>query len=138
MGVRLHPKHGLNPTMTTCFGCGESKDILLVGNRTQQFLKAGIKLGYDGAMPSSIGCVDKEPCPKCEEYMERGIILISVRDGEESDTPYRTGDWIVVKEEMIQRMIQPGPLLDHILSARMAFVPDEVWNGLGLPRGGVE
>ena len=92
-------------------------------------------------MKSNIGCIDKEPCSKCKGYMERGIILISV-DEEKSkgdmENPYRTGGWVVVKEEALKRMIQPQELLDQILKQRVAFLPDEVWDLLELPRGPVE
>ena len=42
MSIILHKEHGVNPSMTTCYFCGKSKDILLVGSRTKAFKEAGI------------------------------------------------------------------------------------------------
>lgn len=131
--IRLHPKHGLNPTTTNCFFCGEAKDILLVGTATKKFKEAGLA-DADGQMHHSIGVVDYEPCQKCKEYMRKGVILISVRDGEFGKNPYRTGGWAVVKDEFIKGLNPPEFVAD-ILQQRVAFVPDEAWNMLGLPRG---
>lgn len=114
MSIRLHPKHGLNPTMTTCFFCNEPKDILLLG------------AAYKDEAPHQIGCVDKEPCNKCKSYMEQGIITISVRDGEKSDNPYRTGGWCVLREYFFERNVDSKELLDSILEKRVVFLEDTV------------
>jgi hypothetical protein len=78
--------------------------------------------------------IDKEPCAECKKWMEQGIILISVRDGEEGDNPYRTGRWVVVKDEAIKRF-NPPEFVEEVLKKRIAFVPDQVWTMLGLPKG---
>jgi hypothetical protein len=85
--------------------------------------------------------IDKEPCSKCKELMEKGIILISVdsKESPDNDNPYRTGGWIVVKEEAVRRIgIKPVELEADILKRRVAFVPDDAWDMPGLPRGPVE
>ena len=122
MSIKLHPKYGLNPTMTTCFICGDAKDILLVGNASKK------------EMPHKIGCIDKKPCQKCKEYMTQGVICISVKDGESGDNPYRTGGWCVVKTEFIERVINDIQLLNDILKKRVLFLHDTVWDAIGLPR----
>jgi hypothetical protein len=134
--MRLHREHGLNPTMTTCFICGGAKDILLVGAASRDFPEEC--RNTDGSMKRMIGATDMAPCQECEKLMEQGIILISVRDGESGNNPYRTGGWVVVREEMIRRLIKPSGLLEHILRSRMAFLPDETWDAIGLPRGNQE
>lgn len=104
-----------------CFICGEAKGVTLL----------------DGDAPRQV-CLEKEPCAKCKEYMEQGIILISVsepQNKEEVGSLYRTGGWVVAKEEVIRRVVQPEALRDDILKSRIAFIPDEVWDVLGLPRG---
>ena len=122
--IRLSPKHGVNPAIPKCFVCGEDKnEILLVG------LMRG-----DREAPKSAAW-NTEPCDQCLEHMKTGVILISVRDGEEESNPYRTGGWAVVRDEAITRMVS-AVQCDQILEKRMAFVPDEVWDALGLPRGG--
>ena len=133
MGVYLHRKHGLNPTMTTCFYCNKAKDILLVGAKVAKFREAGLADG-DGRMQSNIGVINYEPCSECAGFMAQGIILISVLDGdEEKKNPYRTGGWCVVKDEAIKAIVNPPELADEICRRRVCFIPDEAWKKLGLP-----
>jgi hypothetical protein len=126
--IRLSEQHGVNPSLMQCFVCGEDVGVALLG-----------KLPGDEQAPHRI-CFgpNDEPCDKCKDHMKMGIILISVRDGEEGDNPYRTGGWCVVREEAIKRWLEEGDneeLLTDILKRRMAFLPDEVWDMIGLPRG---
>jgi len=104
-----------------------------MGTHVAKAKEAGL-CNSDGKMNRNMGCIDKEPCQKCQDYMEQGIILISVKDGEEGDNPYRTGGWVVVKEEVIKRMASSEELADNIIKSRVSFVDDETWNLLGLPR----
>ena len=190
--IRLDQKHGVNPAITRCFYCGGDKDIAIFGHipdRTKWALeKAGAEV-IDGRAPSNL-VMDMEPCHKCKEYMEMGVILISCREpidfqhrthscgeckhvwitpveqsahtsnlsGEKSEecpecssrnvhssrvqeaedpqNPYRTGGWVVVRDEAIERMVSPPELTQYILKKRVAFIPDEAWEILGLPCGG--
>jgi hypothetical protein len=121
--IRLSPKHGVNPAIVHCFFCNEPTDkIALLG-----------KLPGDAPAPMKT-VIDAEPCATCAGYMEQGIILISVRDGAEGANPYRTGAWIVVTADAIERMLKPSPQRDAILRKRVAFIPDSVWNLFRLPR----
>lgn len=67
MNIRLHPVFGVNPSVHRCFYCQEEVEVILLG--------ASIRDKAPGR-----GVWHKEPCGKCAEYMELGIILISVRD----------------------------------------------------------
>jgi len=124
MSLILDPKHGVNPTITQCFICGEAKnEIILTGRKAKQIF------GTEKAPMQA--CVNKVPCDKCKGYMKQGIILISVRNGTEQENPYRTGGWCVVKEEMMLRVFKKeAPLF----KSRVAFIEDEMWDKLGLPR----
>ena len=131
--IQLDLEYGLNPSLSTCFLCGEDNEIILFGRLTPAQRKA--LNSKDGQAPHRI-CVDKRPCTKCEGYMKQGIILISIDEAKSTDTtnPYRTGGWCVVKEEVIKRLdLQSPELEDNILESRVAFIPDEVWNMMGLP-----
>ena len=64
---------------------------------------------------------------------EQGIVLISVKDGESGDNPYRTGRVAVVKEEAIRNIVHPKELSDTIIQKRVCYIPDEAWKLLGLP-----
>jgi len=122
MTLRLNKKHGLNPTVPTCFICGESKnEVVLLG------------ASYKDEAPMNM-CLDKEPCDKCKDYMEKGVIFISVRDGESGDNPYRTGKFCVIKKN--------SEFLDVIkkdaLKKGIVFVEDSMWKKLGLPVKNIE
>ena len=136
MNIYLHKEHGLNPTMNTCFYCGKTKDILLVGARVSKFKEAGLA-DSTGKMNMHIGVTDMEPCSKCAGYMKQGIILVSCKDDTEPENPYRTGGWLVIKEEALGKMIDTK-LFEQIKKTRFSFVPDDAWDMLGLPRGKVE
>jgi hypothetical protein len=73
--------------------------------------------------------------------MTKGVIVISVRDGEcdrERKNPYRTGGWVVLRDEAIRRLPVDSNLIETMLKNRFCFVEDEVWDRLGLPRGEIK
>ena len=108
--------------MMNCFLCNEPKGLLL-----DRRLK--------DSLPHS-AVYDKEPCDKCKEHMKQGIIIISTRDGESGENPYRTGGWWVVKEEMIKRLIKPKALLNDVLKKRVLFMEDTICTKVGLEKAG--
>jgi hypothetical protein len=143
-GIYLDPKHGVNAGMMNCFFCNEPKGLILHGQikpSSQRALReAGIHVSPDGEAPRNL-VIDMEPCDKCKGYMEMGVLLISVREPktkEEETNPYRTGGWVVVRDEAIERIVQQEELRNDILKKRMAFIPDDAWDAIGLPRGAVE
>jgi hypothetical protein len=73
--------------------------------------------------------------------MEQGVILISVdekKSGGDMQNPWRTGGWCVVKDDAIKRMGMDPKLEEDTLKKRVAFIQDEAWNLLGLPREGTK
>lgn len=139
MNITLDPEHGLNPGTLNCFFCNEPKEVALYGKltRTQKHAlqQAGIERHGNEAPRNLV--LDKEPCGKCEGYMRQGIILISAREpqpGEDEQNPYRTGGWCVITEEAFIRIFN-GPVVEHALRERCAFIADEVWDRIGLQRG---
>jgi len=143
MGIYLSQAHGVNPSLDQCFYCMKDKGVILFGRlrekQAEALRKSGLihDSGLDPEAPRRI-CLDYVPCDECAGYMEQGVILISV-DEEKSKgdlkNPYRTGGWVVVKEDAIRRMVTPSELAESIVLRRVAFLPDEVWDKLGLPRG---
>jgi len=118
--IQLSAKHGVNPAIPKCFFCLKDKNELLLCGR----------LPKDQEAPRNM-IWDMEPCDECKGYMEQGIIVISVKDGEgaameaakaEHDrsqeftparkmkpfipNPYRTGGWWVMREEAIGRILR--------------------------------
>ncbi len=117
--IRISKEHGVNPAIPICFYCGEEKnEIILAGH-----------LPGDKEAPRH-AVWNMEPCDKCKEYMEQGIILISVKDNTSKENPYRTGGWVVVKEEALKQIIPE----DHpCFKSRFCFIEDAVWEKIGLP-----
>jgi hypothetical protein len=123
--IRLSGKHGVNPALLVCFLCGKETGVALLG-----LLKG------DAEAPRRM--CDPEPCNECKDLMERGVILISVDESKTTDpaNPYRTGGWVVLRDTAVARMFNP-PMREHILKVRAAFLADDAWDRLGLPRGEV-
>jgi hypothetical protein len=115
--IRLHPKHGLNPTIPICFFCGRPRnEVVLLG--------AAYK---DEALMEM--CIDKTPCDECKALMKEGVMLISVKNNSDHENPYRTGAIVVVFDEAAREAFG-----DAVVESRFAFVEDAAWDKLGLPR----
>ena len=129
MGIYLSPAHGVNPALEVCFYCQKERGVVLFG-----------RLKGDAEAPRTV-VLNKEPCDNCKELMGRGIILISVDESKSDDSqnPWRTGGWVVVHERALRRWgIKSAELLETICKQRVAFLPDDVWDKIGLPRGPAE
>lgn len=135
--IKLSKKYGVNPGIPVCFLCNEPKNEVVLFGHIKKKNAWGAIPGTDEPAPHNM-VLNKEPCDTCRGYMDQGIILISVRDGESGDNPYRTGGWVVVREEAVERFMEPGDLLDRTKEGRVAFLEDKVWDYLGLPRGGAD
>ena len=124
--ITISEKHGVNPGLEQCFYCMKDVGVALFG-----------KLEDDAEAPRRICFGPGNACDECKGYMEQGVILISVDESRstDKDNPYRTGGWVVVRDKAIKRIIAPPELVRDVLKRRMAFVPDEAWDMLGLPRG---
>ena len=103
--IKLSEKHGVNPTITLCFWCGESTGVALLG-----------KLPNDAEAPKET-VIDYEPCDKCKKLWDQGVPVIEV-----SETPlvkaqnplttkqlvYPTGRHVVVKPEALGGQYEQG------------------------------
>ena len=129
--VRLSKENGLNPTIFSCFYCGEDMGVALTGAAGDAVAR---KMGHsDGQMPTRCGPISMEPCDKCKEYMKQGVILIGVREEEPAENPYRTGEFIVVKDRAMRELLEGSPeLLEAILEKRFAMVPQSALKAMGL------
>ncbi len=118
--IRLHPQHGVNPTLPVCFWCGkETGEVALLG------------AAYKEQAPMHM-VLNVEPCEKCRANMALGITIAEAHRrphpncAQEGDV-WLTGRWIVLKEEAFRRIIQPGPLLDDVLKKRRCNVEPAVF-----------
>lgn len=126
--IRLHPKHGVNPTIPLCFWCGEGRnEVALLG------------AAYKGEAPHNL-LLDYEPCDSCGEKMALGITLVEAtqrpafthqRVIQEPDV-YPTGKWWVMKEDAVKRIFTPGKTVEAMLEKRKAFIDPETAVTLGL------
>jgi hypothetical protein len=107
--------------MSNCFLCNKLKEIILDRRLKNRLPREAV--------------YNKEPCDQCKEYMQKGIILISVRDGESGENPYRTGGWWVLKEEAVKNFVSE-PLLSSVLKFRVMFIDDTACERIGLKKGG--
>lgn len=133
--ITIDPQFGVNPTVTLCFWCGKDSGIALFGKLNAKQRKA--LNSPTGEAPRAM-VLDKTPCNACLGFMEQGVILISVdeeKSKEDPQNPYRTGGWVVVSDAGIRHAIPEGELRETILLQRVAFVPDDAWDALSLPRG---
>jgi hypothetical protein len=69
-------------------------------------------------------------CPQCQSRECSGGPIVKA----DTDNPYRTGGWCVVRDDFISRVID-SPLRETILEQRFCFVGDAAWDRMGLPRG---
>ena len=124
MNIRLSKKHGLNASLEQCFLCGKDKGLILFG-----------QLKDDVEAPRQV-CLNQEPCDECKGLMAQGIILISIDEKRSTDksNPYRTGGWVVIREEFVKKAF-PEDIQEQVINKRVCFLPDEVWDHFGLPRG---
>lgn len=107
-----------------CFFCGKDKGLVMNTKLTEKEAN-NIREMHNHA-------IDYEPCDECKKYMEQGIMLASVRDGESGNNPYRTGKIVVIKEDCAKQMFHPE-FFDKIKKTRFAFIEDSSWKKLGLP-----
>ena len=149
MNIRLSEKHGVNPSVSMCWYCLEESTGLILAGRIKD----------DAEMPRE-GVYDMEPCDKCKGYMERGIILIGVKDDAEMEkvalarqgwiqqydhlpharkpapgyfipNPHRSGGWWVVREDFVRRVFDN--VAESTCKHRFAFISQDAADKIGLP-----
>lgn len=124
--MQISKKYGLNPSIKTCFWCGEStNEILLFGDRYK----------HDQEAPMNI-IADYEPCDACMEQFKQGILIVegsaepNVKDQPRLDQGYPTGNHWVVTREYVQRAFAPEAA-NQILAAGKAMIGHELAEMLG-------
>lgn len=93
--IILSPKHGLNPSLLKCFACGKDAGIALLG-----------KLKNDEEAPMEM--TDRNIfCDNCLNVINQdGLLVISVRDGETGNNPFRTGKLVGITKEAKERIFK--------------------------------
>ena len=129
--IRLSEKHGVNPSMSVCFWCGEDDGtILLLGkiNRT-------IRGVSDPEAPRRM-VASREPCADCQAKMVLGVTFIEVDivEGNEPSMDNATGRWWVLREEAVDRMGLDPTLNETIRKAGCTMIDKKVVEILGFDR----
>jgi hypothetical protein len=129
-GIRLSPKHGVNPSLLVCFACGDdSGGIALLGRIRKPTATPGRPTihrdddDFDAQAPRYMR--DTGLCPRCTEAVASGgVILIEVREqpkrpayeggaGETLDPKeaeqIRTGRMWAIKGEAFARIFNEAP-----------------------------
>lgn len=121
--IRLSPKHGVNPSIPTCFWCGEPTNVLVLFGRLPNDKEAGMHCGP----------IDYEPCDKCKGNWAQGITLIEADVSPQSENQpeiqkglYPTGRFLVLNPDAAERIFTPETAADA-LKHRMCFIDLEVF-----------
>ena len=121
--IRLSPKHGLNPSIPTCFWCGEAMNMLVLFGRLPNDKEAGMHCG----------AISYEPCDKCKGHWAQGITLIEAGMSPQSENQpemqkgvYPTGRFLVLNPEAVERIFNPDAAAD-VLKHRMCFMDFETF-----------
>lgn len=109
--IRLSENHGVNPSLGLCFWCGEEDGTLLLLGR----------LPNDAEAPRKV-CASYEPCDKCTAGMAQGITLMEATQ----DGP--TGRYVVLKEQAILQIFEPGETREATLQKRKAYMHPTSFN----------
>lgn len=125
-GIRVSQKHGVNPMLIQCYLCAGDKGIALLG-----------RLPDDREAPMK-GCVDKEPCDQCKEYMALGILIIGVDEKLSTpDSPYRNGEIQVLKREAAEELFKNvfgAEMAAATMLAGACFMSEDVLRKIGIPK----
>ena len=83
-GIKLSPKHGLNPSMQLCFWCKEPMGVALLG-----------KLPGDKEAPHDI-ILGYHPCDKCKSQWDQGVTILEVTETcpIEGAPPFQDNLWV--------------------------------------------
>lgn len=103
-GIKLSPKHGVNPSVTHCECCGKEIGVALFGK-----LKGDEEAPRDVAMGL---------CDDCQKVInQQGLMIIEVRDGESGKNPHRTGRLVGItkdaKERIFKGITSPVCYMEH-------------------------
>jgi len=113
-GIPISPKHGLNPSMVTCFWCGKTMGVALVGRIRKD--------GDNDAEAPREACFDLNPCEDCKKKFATGVLAIEVvQDGSKfggntrfalpvkgREPMWPTGRWVVVRPEAMKTNNKAG------------------------------
>lgn len=107
-GIKISPKHGVNPCIPVCFFCGQDKnEVALLGQIGDR------RKGEDLEAPRR-AVLDYVPCEECQKKFAEGVLLVEVTTSPEyigmpiAENAYPTGRYVVVKPEALTGDFKAG------------------------------
>lgn len=125
-GIKLSPKHGVNPCIPICCWCGKEKnEIVLLG-----------KLKDDAEAPRN-AVIDYEPCDECQVKFDLGVVFIEVTKNQPNKnvTPiqeqygiplYPTFRYSVIKLEAAKRLFRD----ESLINGSRLLIEDDLYSEL--------
>jgi hypothetical protein len=119
-------KDTLGVALTKCFYCGDDSDIIINSKLTEANAKNVETL--HGKV------ITTEPCTTCKTYMEVGIIVITYDPDKTTDSnnPYRTGGFFVIKEDAVRSWYDNDDAFNEINNVRCLLMEHKLAEQLGL------
>lgn len=131
--VRDEDKLGVAVVKEACRICGKSYDGPLILNTRLSVPMADKVKALHG---KTVGFM-KEPCDECKEFMKQGIIVVGIDESKTDDksNPWRTGNFWVMKEEAIKRMLKDDveDFRADVLKKRVMFIDIKIAAQMGFP-----
>lgn len=130
--IKVSPKHGVNPSIPTCFWCGNpKKELALMGRMDKKDSKA----------PKYI-VLDYEPCDECKKLFSNGIHVVGCSNeptakgqfpmlDSESVKLYPTGAMFVAKEEWVKDFLKANDsedMIPDVIEKKVLLMPDSIVN----------
>lgn len=122
--IRLHPQHGVNPSLDICFWTGKPKGVALMGfNKGKE-------------APRQI-VTDYEPGDEAKALMAQGITVVEVVESQIKSWPeiapglWPTGRWCVMTDDAVRRLLRED-MAAAVLAKRKCFLAKEAYEALGL------
>lgn len=123
-GIRMSPRHGVNPSLDVCWWCHEPKGVALLGQMKRDPESGEI----DPAAPREI-VTDYQPCSGCAEHHAQGVVLVEAT-GQGFD--HATGRWWVIKREAAYRLFDARSYDSIMECGGKAFIDPEAAEKAGL------
>jgi len=143
--VSVHPKFGVNPTISVCLFCGESKnEIVLLGGDGYK-VRNEHNGRYESAEAPMHMVLDTLPCDTCiQTWHENGIAFVEITPHKvptgRTQSPYEgvdtetkmmpSGRYVVVKHEAAQKILSDYPHVDRVMEVGRCDVDQESFNHL--------
>lgn len=113
--IRLHPQHGVNPSLDLCFWCGKERGVALLGYNKGKEAPRSVVTSYD-------------PCDTCKSQMAQGITILEAEAAsrrpnvpEIQPGVVPTGRWLVMREDALEKVFSPN-MVETLKRSRKAFV----------------